>query len=130
MQRACVNCGQAFTPHSKSVRHCTACRPANRARQTYDAAYQRNRAIVLAGDPPCRWCGAPADTADHLVPVARGGTNEIANLAPACEQCNKRRGADPGWRPRDDRERQRAQACSGAGKRPVVAAQRTAPRLT
>jgi 5-methylcytosine-specific restriction endonuclease McrA len=29
---------------------------------------------------------------DHVIPVSRGGTNWPANLRPACEQCNLRKG--------------------------------------
>ena len=38
---------------------------------------------------PCAYCGhALADTVDHIRPLARGGSNEIENLAPACRACN------------------------------------------
>jgi hypothetical protein len=30
---------------------------------------------------------------DHIIPVVRGGGDEIENLAPACERCNKRKGS-------------------------------------
>jgi len=40
----------------------------------------------------CKYCGlAPPDcvlVVDHVVPVARGGTNERTNLAAACHDCN------------------------------------------
>lgn len=40
----------------------------------------------------CRYCGTPAATAelqvDHVVPVAKGGTNDPANLVTACWLCN------------------------------------------
>jgi len=31
-------------------------------------------------------------TVDHITPVARGGTNALANLALACFHCNRRKG--------------------------------------
>lgn len=37
---------------------------------------------------PCAFCGAPADTIDHVLPLVRGGTNYEGNLAPACRRCN------------------------------------------
>lgn len=37
----------------------------------------------------CVYCGGPADTTDHIVPIAAGGSNGIENLVPACERCNK-----------------------------------------
>jgi hypothetical protein len=46
----------------------------------------------------CIYCGATAGDGplhvDHKVPVAVGGTNEIENLATACERCNLGKGAD------------------------------------
>lgn len=45
---------------------------------------------------PCRWCGKPSDTVDHVVPVSRiGGAdpNVRGNLAPACRSCNSSAGA-------------------------------------
>jgi len=32
-------------------------------------------------------------TVDHVVPLARGGSNHIENLVPACGICNMRKGA-------------------------------------
>lgn len=40
----------------------------------------------------CQYCGASADEAglhiDHIIPVARGGTNAKWNLLTACQPCN------------------------------------------
>lgn len=41
----------------------------------------------------CWMCGRLADEWDHVIPVARGGSNWPANLRPACRQCNVRKGA-------------------------------------
>ncbi len=30
---------------------------------------------------------------DHIVPVKRGGTNDISNIVPACADCNRKKGA-------------------------------------
>lgn len=38
---------------------------------------------------PCTYCGSTANiTADHVVPIARGGVHSIGNLVPACSSCN------------------------------------------
>lgn len=38
----------------------------------------------------CLYCGdAPAQTVDHVLPLALGGTNHEGNLAPACYECNR-----------------------------------------
>ena len=42
---------------------------------------------VMSG-ASCVYCGAPALTVDHVVPVSRGGTNFEGNLVPACKACN------------------------------------------
>lgn len=54
----------------------------------YDATHDRNRATLLADNPPCHKCGAPATTAGHIVPRIDGGTSDLANLAPECGPCN------------------------------------------
>lgn len=54
---------------------------------------QRLRFAVLTRDGfKCRYCGAPAPdvrlTVDHVIPVAKGGTDDMDNLVAACEDCN------------------------------------------
>ena len=61
-------------------------------KRTSDPTYLRNRASILAGSPPCHWCGAPATEADHLIEHDAGGTDTVDNLVPACKPCNARRG--------------------------------------
>jgi 5-methylcytosine-specific restriction endonuclease McrA len=59
------------------------------------------RLVVLARDRHlCIYCTAPLSeknfVLDHLVPVAKGGTNRKHNLVAACEVCNRRRSeSDP-----------------------------------
>jgi 5-methylcytosine-specific restriction endonuclease McrA len=57
-------------------------------------AWRRVRAQVLAASTVCHLCGRPGSTTvDHLRPYALGGELlDPANLAPAHETCNKRRG--------------------------------------
>jgi 5-methylcytosine-specific restriction endonuclease McrA len=85
-------------------RRCLACqRAADRARDARrgspasrgnDARYRRLRAAILARDGGiCAWCRGPARTIDHLVPLARGGTADEANLVAACARCNSAQGA-------------------------------------
>lgn len=49
---------------------------------------------IIEGDP-CSYCGAPMEEVDHITPVAKGGTNEWENYAPACGPCNRRKNATP-----------------------------------
>lgn len=56
------------------------------------AEYKRNRKIVLeASQWTCHYCNGVANTADHIIPVSKNGTNEVSNLLPACTRCNSSR---------------------------------------
>lgn len=39
----------------------------------------------------CHWCGARANSADHLQPVMEGGRNVLSNLVAACTSCQSAR---------------------------------------
>ncbi len=44
----------------------------------------------------CYWCGRSVGLdvhRDHLIPIAKGGSNDIENIVPACPDCNRRKGA-------------------------------------
>lgn len=53
------------------------------------------RAAVFERDGyACTYCGDTADLAcDHILPVSRGGGNEMENLTTACRTCNSSKGA-------------------------------------
>lgn len=60
------------------------------------ADWRRVRLQVLERDRHrCRYCGDSATTVDHVVPRIRGGSDDPANLAAACESCNYSKGARP-----------------------------------
>jgi hypothetical protein len=55
------------------------------------------KARLYARDPFCRWCGkqfnSPQEaTIEHIIPLARGGLDNMNNLALAHEKCNHERG--------------------------------------
>ncbi|MFC0438771.1 HNH endonuclease [Kutzneria buriramensis] len=93
----------------------------------YDAAYQRLAGQIVAehrgrsGD----WCPGwqrPAHqatdlTADHIVPLAAGGSNEQHNLAVLCRSCNSAK-----------RERQADGQAEPAGQPARAGGQRAGPR--
>ena len=61
-------------------------------------------AIYLRDQFQCVYChrnlaNAPARkrTLDHIIPVARGGTNDAVNLCTACTTCNERKSNKTAW---------------------------------
>ena len=55
------------------------------------------RFTVFARDGfTCRYCGRKSDEVklviDHIIPVAKDGTNDEANLCTSCEDCNSGKG--------------------------------------
>lgn len=44
-------------------------------------------------DHRCYYCGSKSRSLqkEHLIPLARGGTNDISNIVPACRDCNLRK---------------------------------------
>jgi 5-methylcytosine-specific restriction endonuclease McrA len=93
---ACLTCGRPFTRRSPRDRRCPEHRAQDRSPSSLAAEspeYRRNREILLAGHPPCDCCGKPATTADHILPVALGGSSRLSNLVPACARCNYSRQA-------------------------------------
>ncbi len=48
------------------------------------------REIIDAWDGACAYCGCQPEkvTLDHVIPKAKGGTTDRANLVPACAGCN------------------------------------------
>lgn len=76
-----------------------------REKLKYTFGYSELRAALFKRDDfRCFWCnttcrppgmGKPTDataTVDHLIPVAKGGSNEFSNLVTACRRCNELRG--------------------------------------
>lgn len=92
---ACRDCG-APSP-TRRCGGCTGRLPVKRRtyeRHTGGARYRNARAQVLDRDHhTCVYCGRPAREVDHVVPVAKGGTNTTHNLVAACRACNRRKGA-------------------------------------
>ena len=59
------------------------------------------RAVLDRDRHACAYCGARADTIDHVRPRSRGGEHIWANVVAACARCNHRKGnhllAELGW---------------------------------
>lgn len=59
----------------------------------YGVQWQKLRSLMLGQEPLCRLCKAEGRTAaatdlDHVVPKAKGGTDDPANLQPLCRACH------------------------------------------
>ncbi len=60
---------------------------------------KKQRFTILKRDNfTCRYCGRKIPEVileiDHIVPVSKGGTNELNNLITSCRDCNRGKGAD------------------------------------
>lgn len=56
------------------------------------AAQRLVRHVLAVKGTRCHLCGGPgADTADHLTPRSKGGTDALTNLEPAHMSCNRAR---------------------------------------
>jgi hypothetical protein len=52
-------------------------------------AWRKIRQRILQRDQNCcYWCGAEANTVDHLIERSAGGTDDEQNLVAACAKCN------------------------------------------
>ena len=63
-----------------------------RIRDITTAQWRRLRIAVFERDDyRCQYCGivAASPECDHVIPISRGGTNEMSNLATACRKCNR-----------------------------------------
>lgn len=99
MNTTCVDCGKL-----SARTRCQLChqrfqqgREARRgtaAQRGYGSDWRTIRLKILERDGhTCRWCGAPATSVDHLLPLARGGPRlDERNLLASCLRCNSVRG--------------------------------------
>lgn len=114
LEQVCAHCGGTFS--NRRLRTFCSVRCANdannHARRFEDEPVPRRELLRRAGGlsqkslrrigaawksagRQCAYCDRPAETADHLVPLIRGGENTLANLVPACLSCNSSKGARP-----------------------------------
>lgn len=82
--RACLACGNLTNAGSYCQRH----QPRNGSTRQW----RKTRAAILTARPFCAECGRPAEHLDHVQPIARGGTDQPANLQPLCSACNLAKG--------------------------------------
>ena len=101
----------AASPNRRAV--CKAADARRRSRKlSADGAYTYVEWLILVAQwaGRCAYCGQIAILhADHRTPLARGGSNAIDNILPACAPCNlrKSRMTEPEFRARLAAEKQR-----------------------
>ena len=94
---------QYYTEHCEEYSECgRRWRENNREMACAAASRRRARKISAAGDATveqrqaridyyggkCYICGADYEAVDHVIPLAKGGSNWAANLRPICKRCN------------------------------------------
>lgn len=104
--KPCVGKGERVRKAFHAERHAKASDTPKPAPKPYKKAYGEDwpkiRAQVFAlKGAQCFYCGDDASHVDHQTPKARGGTDEIHNLVPACARCNVAKGmmTVEEWRP-------------------------------
>lgn len=54
-----------------------------------DYRWKKTRLRVLARDShTCAYCGDVANEVDHIIPLVRGGSDDMENLVACCRSCN------------------------------------------
>lgn len=107
-------CGKAELVHGdeagvvlRSANHAVAVPSVIRLRTFVRVPYRGrvplSRAALLARDDHrCAYCGAKAETIDHVLPRSRGGQHTWENCVASCRKCNHRKAdrtpAELGWR--------------------------------
>lgn len=111
VERACAWCLDIFLLKYPTATHCSpSCaqrhaaskrgrsqtragraRRSDRERIAPGLTYTQRRALLhqwRKSGTACVYCTSPATTVDHVIPLARGGTNYEGNLVPCCKRCN------------------------------------------
>lgn len=52
------------------------------------------RIILRRDHRTCYLCGGPATEADHVIPIAEGGANDLSNGRAICSPCHDRKSAE------------------------------------
>ena len=97
MEKYCKSCGAVF--NDLKFKLCPYCGGELDTRYGRQPIPRKLRHEVFKRDGyRCRECGASKDETsleiDHIVPVARGGTNNIDNLQTLCRECNRMKHTD------------------------------------
>jgi hypothetical protein len=71
----------------------------NRAQRSGPKVNKARKEKLFAKDPHCYWCkkafpSIRQATIEHIIPIVRGGLDNVNNLTLACYRCNHERGHD------------------------------------
>lgn len=97
MEKYCKSCGAVF--NDLKFKLCPYCGGELDTRYGRQPIPRKLRHEVFKRDGyRCRECGSSKDETsleiDHIVPVAKGGTNDIDNLQTLCRECNQKKHTD------------------------------------
>ncbi|SDA57389.1 HNH endonuclease [Methanobrevibacter millerae] len=97
MEKYCKSCGAVFNDLKfKICPHCGEKLDTRFGRQPIPRKLRHE--VFMRDGYRCRECGASKEETsleiDHIVPVARGGTNDIDNLQTLCRECNRMKHTD------------------------------------
>ena len=99
----CAWCGEHYHATRAASKYCkeTCSRKAGKARRRAreasapgEFAWSEVMRIHLMAERRCSYCDTVTDQPDpdHVVPLSRGGRNDIGNILPCCKQCNGDKG--------------------------------------
>ncbi len=66
-----------------------------KTRKRVAAHRERQRLIASNNIDICQYCGGKATGFDHIIPLARGGTDDNDNKVPCCIECNRKKNDKP-----------------------------------
>jgi regulator of replication initiation timing len=98
MEKYCTNCNSVFDDLNYKI--CPYCGEQLSEREGRQPIPRQLRHEVFVRDGyRCRECGASVEDGatleiDHILPVAKGGTNDIDNLQTLCKECNRAKYTD------------------------------------
>lgn len=98
MEKYCPKCGRVYKGKNSKAKFCMFCATPLKKRESRIPFSRNIRDKVFKRDGyRCVRCGASNKEkrleVDHIIPISRGGTNDMDNLQTLCWECNKDKGA-------------------------------------
>lgn len=88
-----AGCSEKIDPDRSKCRDCREEREPGYDRAKRPADWPKIRERQLTRQPQCELCDGEATEVDHIVPLAKGGTNKLSNLQSLCKPCHSRKTA-------------------------------------